>query len=236
VPLGPKAFPGTGVWAPEGLPDVDVLLISHDHYDHLERRAVMEIRGRTRAAVMGLGTGAHLERWGWDPSVILEGDWWDTFGIGPLAVTLVPARHGSNRGLTFDRALWTGFVVEGGGRRVYYSGDSGYGPHFADIGRELGPFDMGLIETGQYDGAWPLIHMTPEEGARAAQDLGVRRYLPVHLGKYAIASHPWDEPLERAFVAAQGTGAYRLVTPIIGETVMLDDATALYRPWWRGLR
>ncbi|MDR1039665.1 MAG: MBL fold metallo-hydrolase [Deltaproteobacteria bacterium] len=229
------AFPGTEIYSAEDFPEIDILLISHDHFDHLDQAAAVALRERTRAVVCGLGTGAHLERWGWDPERIREGLWWDSFRIGGLEVALVPARHGSNRGVRMDRALWTGFAVSGGGRKIFYSGDSGYGPHFMEAGDRLGPFDLGLLDAGQYDFAWPEIHMTPEEALTAALDLRLRRYMPVHLGKFAIAVHPWDEPLERAFDGAARTSAFRLVTPLIGETVLLDDEQALYRPWWRGI-
>jgi L-ascorbate metabolism protein UlaG (beta-lactamase superfamily) len=229
------SFPGTEVYSAPDFPDADALLISHDHFDHLDQEAAVALRDRTRAAVCGLGTGAHLERWGWDGGRILEGSWWDSFDLGGIRVTLVPSRHGSNRGVRFDRALWTGFVVSGGGRSVFFSGDSGYGPHFGEIARRLGPFDLGMLDSGQYDAAWPQIHMTPEEAVLAAGDLGLGRYMPVHVGRFSIAAHPWDEPLERALLASGRAGGVRLVTPLIGETVMLDDVHALYRPWWRGL-
>jgi L-ascorbate metabolism protein UlaG (beta-lactamase superfamily) len=229
------SFPGTDVYSARDFPDLDALLISHDHFDHLDQEAAEAFRERTGAAVCGLGTGAHLERWGWDPRKIQEGSWWETFDLGGIRVTLVPARHGSNRGIRLDRALWGGFVIEGGGRKVFYSGDSGYGPHFREIGRRLGPFDLGILDSGQYDAAWPQIHMTPEEAALTAVDLGLGRYMPVHLGRFALAPHPWDEPLERALAASGRARGVRLVTPLIGETVMLEDTHALFGPWWRAL-
>ncbi|MDR1312906.1 MAG: MBL fold metallo-hydrolase [Deltaproteobacteria bacterium] len=229
------AFPGTDIYTADDFPEIDLLLITHDHFDHLDQKAAQGLRDRARLAVCGLGTGAHLERWGWAPERILEGSWWDSFAVGGLEVTLVPARHGSNRGLRFDRALWAGFSVAGGGRKVIFSGDSGYGPHFREIGSRLGPFDLGMLDSGQYDTAWPYIHMIPEEAVAAARELGLKRYMPAHLGKFAIAAHPWDEPLERAFQESRRVSDFRLVTPLIGETLFLDDEQALYRPWWRGL-
>ncbi|MDR2612681.1 MAG: MBL fold metallo-hydrolase [Deltaproteobacteria bacterium] len=230
-----RSFRGTGIYPAEALPAIDLLLVSHDHPDHLDLAAALALRDRTGAALCGLGTGAHLERWGYAPGRILEGEWWDSFAVGGLTVTLVPALHGSGRGVRRDQALWTGFAIEGGGRRVFYGGDSGYGPHFGEIGRRLGPFDIGMVGVGQYDFAWPEAMMTPEQGFRAALELRLRRLVPVHLGRFGMAAHPWDEPLERAFAAARAERRLRLVTPLIGETVMLEDETALYMPWWRGI-
>jgi L-ascorbate metabolism protein UlaG (beta-lactamase superfamily) len=235
LPFAARSFAGTDVYSAEDFPEIDILLLSHDHFGHLDMEAAKALRDRARLALCGLGTGAHLERWGWAPERVLEGGWWDSFRVGGLEVTLVPARHGSGRGLRKDGALWAGFVLSGGGRRVYYSGDTGAGPHLAEIGGRGGPFDLGLLDSGQYDAAWPEMHMTPEEAVLAARDLRLERLLPVHLGRFAEAAHPWDEPLERALAASRSAGGLRLVTPLIGEAVLLDGERDSYGPWWRGI-
>ena len=216
-----KAFPGTMVHSPDDIPQVDYLLISHDHWDHLDYKTVTALRGKIGKIVCGLGVGAHLERWGFAGEDIVEGDWGEALRLEQgFTVHLRTTRHFSGRTLRADQSLWAGFVLETPGRRIYYSGDGGYGEHFAQIGREFGPIDLAILENGQYDANWKYMHMVPEEVAQAAIDLHAKVLFPVHNGKFSIASHPWDEPYRRIVQASKGK-PYKLLTPIIGEPVFL---------------
>lgn len=234
VSFSTRAFAGTTGYRPEDMPDIDYVLISHDHWDHLDYPTLRALRHRIGTIICPLGTGAHLERWGFAPERILEGDWGDSFTPEPgLAFHLTPARHFSGRDLRTNRTLWAGFVIESAERTVFYSGDSGYAPHFAELGRRFGGFDLAILECGQYDHAWPAVHMRPEESAAAARDLGAAALLPVHAGKFRIAFHPWDEPFHRISAAARDQGL-RLLTPEIGAVVRLDDPEQTFTPWWEG--
>jgi L-ascorbate metabolism protein UlaG (beta-lactamase superfamily) len=230
-----KAFPGTQAYGPADLPAIDYLLISHDHWDHLDHPTVTALRGKDPLVVSPLGVGAHFERWGFGPDRLAEGDWWDSFEPEPgLRITIIPSRHFSGRGLSWNQSLWGGFLVEAGGLRILYGGDGGYLPQYAEFGRRIGPVDLALMECGQYDRRWKNIHMTPEESVRAAGELGARAAMPVHSGKFRIANHPWDEPFIR-FAAAVGQTPMRLVTPRIGQVVDLADIDQEFDEWWVGV-
>ncbi|MGE4552268.1 MAG: MBL fold metallo-hydrolase [Desulfovibrionaceae bacterium] len=230
-----KTFPGTDIYSADDMPEIDVLLISHDHWDHLDHPTVRALEGKVRTVVCPLGVGGDLEYWGYPREKLHEADWDATVPLGDgLAVTVVPARHYSGRLFARNRTLWAGFVIEGAGRRLLLSGDTGYGPHFAEIARTFGSFDLVALDGGQYDPRWPLIHMTPEQAVRAARELGADAMLPAHVGRFSIAAHPWDEPFIRAVEASQATGV-RLLTPRIGEPVRLDGAEQDFPRWWEGL-
>jgi L-ascorbate metabolism protein UlaG (beta-lactamase superfamily) len=227
-----RAFPGTTSYLPEDLPDIDVLIISHDHWDHLDYPTVSFLRERTRTVVMPLGVGAHFERWGYPAGSLREGDWWDGFELaGGITVTLIPARHFSGRALKWNQSLWAGFMIEGGGRKIFYSGDGGFMPQYAEFGERTGPPDLAIIECGQYDRRWKDIHMTPEEVAEAARLMGAKAVMPVHSGKFSIANHTWDDPFIR-FARAAGRIGINPVTPIFGQPVDLGSPETRYPEWW----
>lgn len=229
-----RIFPGTDLYSADDMPDIDYLLISHDHWDHLDYPTVTALRPKVKAAVMPLGVGAHFEHWGYPKEKILEADWNSTLRFeNGLAIHLVPARHYSGRLFARNKTLWAGFVLESPEKRIFLSGDTGYGPHFKEIARIFGPFDLAALDGGQYDPRWPLIHMTPEEAVRAAGELGARSMLLAHVGRFSIAAHPWDEPFYRA-VAAAKENKMHLLTPRMGEAVRLDDAEQSFTPWWKG--
>lgn len=233
LPFSNRAFEGTNVYAPEDLPPIDLLIISHDHWDHLDYRTVLDLE--PKRIVCPLGVGAHLERFGLDAERIVEADWFESLEPVPgLRVHMLPARHFSGRDFRRDRTLWAGCALESRDRRIFYSGDSGYGPHFAEIAARLGGFDLTLLDSGQYNPAWKHMHMTPEEAAQAARDLRAKALLPAHVGKFCISSHPWDEPFIRSASAAESRD-YRLLTPVIGELVRLDDREQRFSHWWEGL-
>ncbi len=202
VPFMMKPFPMTHRPGARDLPFVDVVVISHDHYDHLDMRAIRELGDSVGCFVVPLGVGAHLERWGVPPAKIRELDWYEAERVGGVDFTLTPSRHFSGRGPN-DRmkTLWGSWAMVSPGLRVFFSGDGGYSPEFAKIGERFGGFDLALMENGAYNVRWPHVHMHPEETARAAVDLRARRVLPIHWGKFDLSTHPWDEPPQRLAAA-----------------------------------
>ena len=215
------------------LPPVDAVLISHDHYDHLDWATIVAMRGWKNVFVVPLGIGAHLQRWGIPPERIVELDWWQSTRVGALALTLVPARHASGRVVPrTDRTLWGGFALVGARHRVYYSGDTGLFEAMDEIGRRFGPFDLAMIEAGQYDAAWPDWHLGPEQSVLSAQRVRAKALLPVHWGLFRLAPHGWTEPVERVLAASRCTGL-PVITPRPGLPI---EPTAL-KPgdstrWW----
>ncbi len=227
-----KAFEGTSIYSAEDMPEIDALLISHDHWDHLDYATAMALKPKAKRVICPLGLGASFARWGFADDVVSEGDWHDRITLGDdVTVHLLPARHYSGRGLQKNRTLWAGFALETQHRRIFFSGDSGYGPHFAELGKAFGGFDLALLDCGQYDRRWAYIHMTPEEAVQAAEDLGAQAVMPAHVGRFTIANHAWDEPFKRLKEASQGR-PYRLLAPRIGEPATLNDTPLHFPDWW----
>ncbi len=196
--LGPKAFPGTHPIEATALPDMDIIVITHDHYDHLDRGTILELEPRTGQFIVPLGVGAHLERWGIRKEKIVELDWWEEFDIHSLHFVATPSRHFSGRSPTYtNKTLWTSWVAKGKGHSIFIGGDSGYHADFREIGEKYGPFDLTMLECGQYSKYWPDIHMMPEQTFQAHLDLRGHVLLPIHWGKYSISLHSWDEPIQR---------------------------------------
>lgn len=216
----------------EQLPPIDAVLISHDHYDHLDYGSIMKLKDKVRRFFVPLGVGPHLLRWGVDSQKIAEGDWWDRFDYEGLTLACTPARHFSGRSLTDRNAtLWCSWVIQGNDTSVFFSGDSGYGPHFGEIGDKYGPFDLTLMECGQYDDRWSSIHMMPEQTVQAHLDVRGKTMIPIHWGAFTLALHSWTDPVERAVKEAARLGAV-IATPRIGETVYLDAAELPDSAWW----
>lgn len=232
VSFANKAFAGTNQYTAEDMPEIDYLLISHDHWDHLDYPTIMALKPKVKAIVCGLGVGSYFAEWGFEQKLVHEADWFTALEFGDgFTVHVLPSRHFSGRLLTRNKTLWSGFALVTPERRIFYSGDGGYGPHFKQIGEMLNGFDLAIMENGQYDRNWPYIHMMPEEAAQAAEDLKAKALLPGHSGKFSIANHPWDEPFKR-ITAASASRGYRLVTPMIGEPVDLDNQQQLFSRWW----
>lgn len=232
IPWANEAFEGTSIYSAEDMPAIDLLLISHDHYDHLDYSTAIALRDKVGLVIAGLGVGAHFDRWGYDRSKIHEADWNDTIPqLNGLNIYVTPARHFSGRTLTRDQSLWVGFALTSPNRRIFFSGDSGYSPHFAAIGQKLGPFDWATVDTGQYDPRWAYVHMSPEEAAKAAEDVRARALTPGHVGRFSIAPHDWDDPFKRITAASANRG-YALWTPEIGRTVYLDGREQTFKRWW----
>jgi L-ascorbate metabolism protein UlaG (beta-lactamase superfamily) len=216
---------------------LDAVVVSHDHYDHLDLPTIRLLAGSDVPFAVTLGVGAHLERWGVPPERFTELDWHETTEIAGLRLTAAPARHFCGRGLrNKQRTLWASWAVEGPGHRIFHSGDTGYFPGFAEIGAEYGPFDATMIQIGAYSEFWPDIHMTPEEGLRAHRDLtgAGGAMLPIHWGTFNLAPHPWAEPGERLLAAAADAGV-RTAVPMPGGSFEPSAPSLPRTPWWRGL-
>ncbi len=227
-----KAFAGTTLYTADELPAIDYLLISHEHWDHLDYPTVKALQHKVSRVITPLGVGSYFELWGYDSTIIFEGDWEAQFAFDDgLTIHLLPARHYSNRLLQQNQTLWAGFALESSTRRLFFSGDSGYGPHFAEIGRRFGSFDFVALDSGQYDPRWAYIHMTPGEALSAARDLKAAALLPSHVGRFSISRHPWDEPLIQIASLSHGVNP-RLLTPRIGEPVKLAAQQQTFSPWW----
>ncbi|AQG82291.1 MBL fold metallo-hydrolase [Spirosoma montaniterrae] len=234
VSLFGRAFAGADAYAASDLPDIDMLVISHDHYDHLDHKTITELAPRVKKFYTALGVGAHLERWGISPDRIVEFDWGQTHQVADsIVLTATPARHFSGRSLARGRTLWTSFVFDLHGYRLFLGGDSGYDGQFKQIGTTYGPFDLAILECGQYGRDWPSIHMFPTEVATAAQDLRAKTLLPVHWGKFALAYHAWNEPIQQLVVSAAEKGI-PVTTPRIGEPITVGGALKTEH-WWNKL-
>ena len=229
--MGPKKFDYAHEFMVDELPPVDVVLLSHDHYDHLDYHVIKKMKKKAGRFVMPLGVGAHLERWGVEASKIVELDWWEQISINGITYTATPGRHFTGRFLN-DRfnTFWCGWAVMSESKRIYFSGDSGYFDGFKAIGEKLGPFDLSIIECGQYSKYWPEIHMTPEESVQAAIDVKSKQAIPMHWGKFKLSIHPWNEPPAR-FIKEAKEKALAASTPAIGETFELSRIFS--NEWWR---
>jgi L-ascorbate metabolism protein UlaG (beta-lactamase superfamily) len=233
-----RAFKGTNVYGVSDLPKIDMVVITHDHYDHLDYRVMKQLTATAGHFYTSLGVGAHLEYWGIGTERITELDWGEEVRLDKReeipadsgTLTATTARHFSGRGMGNGRTLWSSFVLKIGGYSFFLGGDSGYAPHFKAIGEQFGPFDIAILECGQYGKYWPDIHMRPEETVAAAGDLGAKLLLPVHWGKFSLSLHPWDEPVRRALAAARKTGL-AVTTPLIGEPVIIGGKVP-QREWW----
>jgi len=232
VSFSTRAFEGTTLYTAEDMPDIDYLLISHDHWDHLDYDTVMALKLKARHVVTGLGVGEHFARWGFPDGMVHEADWDEAVRLDDgFTIHVLTARHFSGRLFDRNRTLWVSFALETPSRRIFYSGDSGYGSHFKKIGDRFGGFDLVMLDSGQYNEAWQYVHMNPEQAAQASIDLRALAALPSHAGRFNISYHSWDEPFRR-FVAAGRDKPYRLITPKIGEVITLADQSQIFSDWW----
>ncbi|HEV7380668.1 MAG TPA: MBL fold metallo-hydrolase [Dyadobacter sp.] len=228
---GTKSYPGTNIYKVQDLPEIHYIFLSHDHYDHMDYETIKQFAGKPTKFVVPLGVGAHLEHWGVNPAQITELDWWEnTNAVMGAKVTATPARHFSGRSLARGKSLWASYVFETPGYKIFLGGDSGYESHFKKIGEQFGPFDLAILECGQYNEMWPYIHMMPEETAQAGVDLGAKIVWPVHWGRFTLGLHPWNESPQRIAKKAKEIGL-RLTTPMIGEQIILDTVYP-DKNWW----
>jgi L-ascorbate metabolism protein UlaG (beta-lactamase superfamily) len=215
----------------EDLPPVDAVLISHDHYDHLDLPTVRWLLRRSNAPfVVPLGIGVHLRTWGVPEHRIVELDWDGSTTVGELTLTCTEARHFSGRFFARDTTLWASWVIAGPRHRVFFGGDTGYTPAFAAIGARLGPFDLTLLPVGAYNDAWKAIHMDPEEAVRAHGDLGGGVLLPIHWATFNLAFHRWAEPVQRVCAAAERLGVPVVIPRPGGRVDLLDPP--VFEDWW----
>jgi L-ascorbate metabolism protein UlaG (beta-lactamase superfamily) len=215
------------------MPSIDAVFITHDHYDHLDYQSIVKLKSKVSHFFVPLGVSAHLVRWGIPKENITELNWWEESEYQGLTIALTPARHFSGREpFNIDTTLWGGWVILGKNTRLFTSGDGGYDPHFKEIGKKYGPFDITLIEGGQYDRRWSNIHMTPEQSIQANLDVNGKTMMLMHWGAFTLANHGWKEPIERALKEANKREV-NIIAPEIGETVLLDSD--LHMPsiqWW----
>jgi L-ascorbate metabolism protein UlaG (beta-lactamase superfamily) len=229
-----KSFPGADIYTPDDMPEIDYLFLSHDHWDHLDYQTMLKMRPKIKQVITGLGTGAHLERWGYDQDRIIEKDWNEKIILDAgFTVHTVPGRHFSGRTFKRNRSLWTSFVLITPSLKLFLGGDSGYDTHFAEIGNAVGPFDLAILECGQYNPYWKYIHMMPEETVQAGIDLKAKRILPVHWAKFSLSLHDWDEPIKRFMEEARKKNI-PVLHPMIGEAVDLQEP-APTQNWWETL-
>jgi len=226
-----KAFKGSDNYKVEDFPDIDILLITHDHYDHLDFKTISKIGAKVKKIITPLGVGAHLEHWGLTKDKLVELDWWDTLLIhSTIEITATPARHFSGRGFIRAKTLWASFVLKIHGYKIFIGGDSGYDSQFKRIGTIFKGFDLALLECGQYGENWPFIHMLPEETVKAAKDLNASVLFPVHWAKFVLANHAWNEPIKRLAIAAKSTKQC-FVSPMIGQAYTIGEEHQQV-DWW----
>ncbi|MGV3709765.1 MAG: MBL fold metallo-hydrolase [Gemmatimonas sp.] len=225
-------FPVSNPYVARDIPPIDLLILSHDHYDHLDYVTLRALRDRIARVVCPLGVSSHLRYWGFSADIIQELPWFEQHEVRTdVSLTALPARHFSGRAFTRNHTQWCSYALQLGTYNIFVGGDSGYDQQFALIGSTYGPFDIAMLECGQYGQYWPNIHMFPEETAQAAADLNARQLLPVHWGKFVLANHSWNDSIERVSSAARQFD-FDLLTPMIGASSVIG-VRDVSRPWWR---
>lgn len=232
IPITTPAFDGTDLYTVDDIPELDLLIITHDHWDHLDFETVVQLQPKVKKVLTGLGTGEHLEFWKYPTQKIIELDWNEKAQImDNFTVYCTPARHFSGRTFTRDQAIWASFVLQTQNSKVYIGGDSGYDTHFSSIGNQFGPFDVAISENGQYDWKWQYIHLLPEEFLKAGKDLQAKTIIPVHNSKFKLSTHSWNAPLQK-ISEYNSQEKLHLITPKIGEKVSWKDTVKVYEKWW----
>ncbi|SNR52467.1 MBL fold metallo-hydrolase [Lutibacter flavus] len=230
--LGSKRFQKELPISIDSLPKIDVVLISHDHYDHLDYGSVVKLKDKVGQFYVPLGIKAHLTSWGIDTTKIIEFDWWESINYKGIEFISTPARHFSGRGVTNrNSTLWCSWVLKSENSSIFFSGDSGYGKHFKEIGDKYGPFDFAMMECGQYNEQWSQIHMTPEETIIASIEVQSKLTMPIHWGSFKLALHSWDDPILRASVKAKELNI-KFSTPKVGESIVLNQENFPNESWW----
>ena len=232
--LGNKRFSNKLPIEIEKLPSIDAVLITHDHYDHLDYESIQKLKDKVNIFYTPLGIGIHLLKWGVEKERIIELDWWQEIKFEELTIRCTPAQHFSGRGISDrEKTLWCSWIIQSDDENLFFSGDSGYAPHFKEIGDKYGPFDFAFMECGQYNDLWPLVHMYPEETAQAGLDVKAKKMMPIHWGAFKLASHSWTDPVERISKKAKELNI-DLVIPKIGESIEIElNYTEEIDPWWR---
>lgn len=233
IPFTNKAFKGTNHYQAADIPAIDYLIITHDHWDHLDYPTIKALKPKIGKVICPLGVGEHFEYWKFDTQNLVEMDWNDDITLEhKLDIYCLPARHFSGRGLSPNQSLWASFLIKTPDYKLYISGDGGYDSHFTTVAERFGNIDLALLEDGQYNLNWKYIHMMPEDVLKAAENLHPKKILPVHNSKFALANHPWDEPLVNITKSEENTD-YTILTPLIGEPIYLRSNTQQFRKWWK---
>lgn len=225
-----QPFAGSDIYTPNDIPAIDYLIITHDHWDHLDYETMTALKPKIGKVITSLGVGEHFEYWGFSPQQIIELDWQEKFAENNVTITALPARHFSGRGIVRNKTLWSSFMLESS-KTIYIGGDSGYDDFYQEIGRSFPEIDLAILENGQYNRDWQNIHIHTHELPKAIKALGANRVLSVHHAKYALSNHTWREPLDILYQYAQ-TQNFHLLTPKIGEVVYLNDTNQRFEPWW----
>ena len=227
-----RSFNGTDIYTTDDFPEIDYLFITHDHWDHMDHKTILKLKPKIKKIICGLGTGQHLELWGFNKNIIIEKDWDEEIILGEgFIVNTVPARHFSGRTFTRNKAIWLSFVFQTPTLKLFLGGDSGYDNHFAEIGEKFGEFDLVILENGQYNKNWKHIHMMPNEVLQASKELKAKKLFPVHSSKFSLSLHRWDDPL-KSITELNKTEKLHLITPMIGEKVNLKDNAQQFSEWW----
>jgi len=234
IPGTTKSFPGSDVYIAGDLPEIDYLFITHDHWDHLDYTTIARLRSKVKKVITSLGTGEHLERWNYCKKNIVEKDWNEEVILdNGFIVNTASARHFSGRTFKRNQSLWLSFILQTPSSKLFLGGDSGYDTHFLEIGDKYGPFDLAILECGQYSPYWKYIHMMPEETVQAGLDLRANKILPVHWAKFSLSLNDWDDSIKRVTAEAAKRNV-ALLHPMIGEEVDLKHPIKFSR-WWEGI-
>lgn len=217
----------------ENLPKIDAVLLSHDHYDHLDYGSILKLKGKVEKFYTPLGIGMHLEKWGVQKERIVELDWWEEAKLDSLIFRCTPSQHASGRKFNaMSNTLWSSWIIKSNNMNLFFSGDGGYAEHFKEIGEKFGPFDFAMLECGQYNEQWPLLHMFPEQTAQAGKDIKAKQIMPIHWGAFRLSDHPWQEPVERLLTAAKKLDI-PVIVPNIGEAILIEtNIEYSNESWW----
>ena len=233
--VGSKRFSEVPISA-EDLPELDVVIISHDHYDHLDYNTIKKIDSKVKKYIVPLGVENHLERWGISKDKIQNMAWWEETNVDGLTIACTPAKHYSGRSINDSyNTLWASWVLKDEYHQIFESGDTGYDNHFEEIVEKYGKFDLALMDCSQYDLRWPNVHMNPEESFKAAKTLQADYVMPIHWSTFALANHPWDDPVER-YIEAAKNDTMTVITPLIGEIVRGDQLDSYQEHWWENVK
>lgn len=234
APFKTKRFSNGTLDLIDEFPEIDLMLLTHDHYDHLDLASIKRLKSKVKKYWVALGTKRHFKEWGIEPEKVKEFDWWDKSELAGIEITFTPTRHFAGRGLSDrNKSLWGGWAIKTSSENIYFSGDGGYGDHFKDVGEKLGPFDFGFMECGQYNELWRQIHMFPDESVQAAIDAGVKRITLVHWGGFSLALHHWKTPVN-AFVQFANEKNIDWVCPRIGQQIELNESIDTDN-WWESM-
>ncbi len=233
VPMSTRAFKGSDYYKSQHMPEIDYLIITHDHYDHLDYKTVVELKDKVKKVIVPLGVGEHFEYWGYDSKNIIELEWEEDVQLEEgIKISSETSRHSAGRFLKFNQALWSSYVLTINGRNFFLGADGCYGEHFKEIGEKYGDFEVVFLENGQYNLHWKYSHMFPEDTLKAAQDLNAKTLIPIHNSKFKLSTHPWNKPMQELVRLNDKYYSLNLLTPKIGEVVDLNNTEKKYENWF----